>query len=116
MDRQLRRIKNVAYPKSPETCEEVIQLFHSKRIMEKYGWNLKGSEPFYVGGQATESHDHDFCLFASKESMKLLEKHIPPFQRTYLMDATFKIVPHGSFRQLLIIHIQWNLNVRMYYE
>lgn len=113
MERQLRRIKNNSENKAPKTCHEVIQLFISDQIMAKYGYNLRGTDEFYVAGEATESHD--FCLFASKESIKLVEENIAPPQRIYLMDATFKIVPHGRFRQLLIIHIQWNNNVRRFF-
>lgn len=80
--------------------------------MAKYGNNLRDTEKFYIGGEATESHD--FCLFASLNSIKLVEENIAPPQRTYLMDATFKIRPHGLFRQVLIIHIQWNNNVRSF--
>lgn len=110
MERQLRRIKNVSSPQAPRTCDEIMQLFNSEQMMAKYGLNLRGTQPFYIGGEDTETHS--FCLFASNESIKLAEENIEPNQRTYLMDATFKIVPKGRFRQLLIIHIQWNSNVR----
>lgn len=113
MDRNLRRIKNVADEEAPKTCDEANQLFRYDRIMAKYGNNLRMSHQFYIGGEANESNS--FCLFASMESIKLVEEHILPYQRKYLLDATFKIVPRGSFRQLLIIHIQWCSNVRSKY-
>lgn len=106
MERQLRRIKNNCHAKPPKTCNEINSLLDSEEMMEKYGNNLSGTDRFYVGGE------DDFCLFASKKSIELVEENIAPSQRKYLMDATFKIVPNGRFRQLLIIHIQWNQNVK----
>lgn len=109
-ERQLNRIKNVTYPKAPQSCAEVIEAFKSQQIMNKYGFNLRGTEPLYAGGVSARTFA--FCLFASAESISLVAAKIPPGKRNYLMDATFKIVPRGQFSQLLIIHIQWNGNVR----
>lgn len=105
----MRRIKNLECPRAPNTCEEVINLFRSEAVMAKYDFNLRGSQRFYIGGEAMEGHD--FILFASMDAIKLVQDHIAPSQRNYLMDGTFKIVPRGEFRQLLIIHIEWKSDV-----
>lgn len=51
------------------------------------------------------------AFFASSEIINLIEKNIPIGSRDYLMDATFRIVPVGCFRQLLVIYIAYQKQI-----
>lgn len=57
--------------------------------------------------------DYAFHVFASYANIDLTKKHIPPGQRKYLMDGTFKIVPRQFSKngQLLIIAIEYKNDV-----
>lgn len=42
-------------------------------------------------------------MFSSRKIVRLIEE-LPPADRHILMDATFKIVPIGEFKQLLVLY------------
>ncbi|XP_073825748.1 uncharacterized protein [Musca autumnalis] len=50
--------------------------------------------------------DFNYCIFSSRKSIDIIKENIP-FGRTYLVDATFSIVPQGCFKQTLVIYIQY---------
>lgn len=110
MERTLRRLKNKSYPKRPLTAGEIIELFKKDKITEEYGFNLSHTERFYIDTIDVPG-EYSFSLFASKEAMKLVEEHVAPDERNYLMDATFKICPFGCYYQLLIIYIEYRNDV-----
>lgn len=110
MERQLYRIRDKEYPNRPKTDEEIRDKLNDPQIFEEYGKTLNNQHQFYVGSDINE--DFAFHVFASYDTVNLIEKHIVPEQRNYLMDGTFKIVP-SKFQQLLIISIEYKNDVRI---
>lgn len=106
------RLRDKEYPNRPKTDEEVQATLSDPKIFEEYGKSLNKQHHFYVGSDITEKYA--FHVFASFDVVNLIEKHIPPAQRNYLMDGTFKIVP-SMFQQLLIISIEYGNNVRIFF-
>lgn len=66
------------------------------------------------------SDEFAYAVFASQNIVELIMKYIPEHRRKYLMDATFRIVPYGEFKQLLVIHIEYIemviLNILKYFK
>lgn len=48
--------------------------------------------------------DFSYCLFASDDIVEMIRNSVPEDRRKFLMNATFKICPHGVFKPILIIH------------
>lgn len=113
MERNLRRLKNQKYPCKPKTASEIRKLFENANIKEKFGMNLRKTNNFYIN---TIQYDENnaFCLFASYQIMSLIEKHITPEHRTYMVDGTFSATPGDYFYQLLIITITFKNDVCFY--
>lgn len=111
MERQLRRIKDRPYPKSPKTESEIREAFADDRVMIDYGYNLNKTQPIYI--DTVNNGEHSFCLFASLSSIKIIGEKIGP-GRNYSMDATFSMVPHGRYKQFFIIYIEWRGDVSMH--
>lgn len=111
MSRQLYRIRDKRHPKIPRTNIEVQEAFKKAEIFEEYGKTLNKIHPLYVDSIIEE--EYAFHVFASFANIKLTEAHIPPGQRKYLMDGTFKVVPRlfGKKGQLLIIAIEYKNDV-----
>lgn len=61
--------------------------------------------PFYR--MVYNSTAFSYCIFASESVIRNINSNIAIERRNYLMDATFKVVPFGEFKQLLIIHIEY---------
>lgn len=109
MDRNLRRLKNTPFPKLPTNADEIKSAFKKPEILEQYGFNLRGSERFYV--DTITDTQSAFTVFASTEAIRLTVEHIPPNERRYLLDATFDVTPIGGFYQLLIVYIEFKNDV-----
>lgn len=105
----MHRIKDCNYPKAPKSGHQIKIAFENNQIMAEHGYNLSGNARLYIDTIISEKYT--FCLFASINTICLIDKYIHPNERNYLMDATFKIVPYGKFTQLLIIYIEWNGDV-----
>lgn len=105
MERTLRRHKNKIHPKKPETLRDIIEAYADQSIMLNYGLNLRKTERFYITTVQEESFG--FTLFASFQTISLIESHIHPENRHYSMDGTFDMTPLSDFYQLLIIHIEY---------
>lgn len=110
--RQLYRLRDKKYPKKkPKTDLEISQTLHQDEIFEEYGKNLNKSHKLYIDSVVEEKYA--FHVFASISMIDIVKKYIPPPERIYLLDGTFKIVPrqftkHG---QLLIISIEFKNDV-----
>lgn len=49
------------------------------------------------------------CTFLVSETIiDLIKKNIDPDRRKYMLDGTFKIVPIGVFKQLLILYVEYH--------
>lgn len=111
MQRNLRRLKNVPYPKTPKNVEEISDAFKKPEIMKEFGFNLRGTDRFYMDTIEISSSSM-FTIFVSHQVVAMIEDNIPPNDRHYLMDATFDVVPVGlGYYQLLIIYIQFKNDV-----
>lgn len=86
-------------------------MLETPEIREAYGRTLDGNHTLYIGSKVES--EFGFHVFGSHAIMKLVHEEIPPEQRTYLIDGTFKIVPRG-FAQLLIIAIEYKNDVSIY--
>lgn len=95
------------FPKSPTSADELHDAFDKPEIMEAFGYSrIEGSRgKFYKGTIWKEQKGCAF--FASDSVIELIEKHVPSEKRDYACDSTFRIVPVGCFRQLLIIHVKF---------
>lgn len=106
--RSLRRYKESIFPQSPPTIEKLDDAFRQHHIRKVFGETNSGKQFFH--GTIT-GEGYSCAIFTSPEIIELIEQQIPPHDRTYLADATFKIVPVGFFTQLLIIYIAYEQNV-----
>lgn len=112
--RHLFRLRDKKYPKRPQTDAEVKALFKNKDIFEEFGLSLNEQHPLYVDSVVEKKYA--FHVFASFANIELTEEWIPPHERKYLMDGTFKIVPRQFKKgQLLIISIEYQNDVSTYY-
>lgn len=110
--RGLQRIQSRNFPKNPENVEDILRAFSDEDFMENFGTSLeKEKHPFYRG--AVETDEFSYCIFASEAIIKVIQTEIEVPVRKYLMDATFKVVPEGCFKQLLIIYIEYMEKVKM---
>lgn len=110
--RNLQKIASAQLPKNPTSSDDVTKAFAMERVMEHYGTTLQNgndadkltSKPFFQ--YAHHSKAFDYCIFASLNIINGIKEKIPVERRQYLMDATFKVCPFGSYNQLLIIHVE----------
>lgn len=101
-------------PSSPQSISEIIEAFKNLDVMETYGCTLQTVDidnnplpkKYTFFDIAIEKSTHSFCVFSSKATIELINQHIPLEERHILMDATFRIVPIGPFKQLLILYIR----------
>lgn len=105
--RTLQRDKNRGIPNSPLNCAEVHQVFENENVMEVYGRSLHadGDQPNILLKHVNDDENVAYCLFASDKIINKIKANIAVDRRHLLMDATFKVCPFGSFKQLLIIYI-----------
>lgn len=92
---------------SPKNAVQVIESFNYEAVWTQFGLTKDEDNPRHFFTACIKEENNSFCLFSSLKSIELIKENIQPSQRTYLMDATFKIVPHGCFKQLLIIYIAY---------
>lgn len=95
---------------------EIAEAFEESAVFETYGTSLQTKD--LDGNDLIEKYDFfdqivenkkktfSFCVFSSKVTLELIKRDIPIQDRHILMDATFRIVPVGPFKQLLIIYIR----------
>lgn len=103
VSRTLRRYKNEAFSASPKSGEELIAVFQKKSIMAAFGYS-KHENPKQLYKDTIMDGDKYVCTFLVSEAIvELIKTNIDLNRRKYMMDATFKIVPVGIFKQLLII-------------
>lgn len=112
LERNTRRYKDT-FPRMPKCPSHIIKAFADPQIYDKYALNLRKTHPFYI---ATVEHDEKtfFSIIVSHQIMQMIEENIPPKDRKYLIDGTFKVTPMGGFQQLMIIHIEYKNDVRFY--
>lgn len=82
----------------------------------EFGLTKDDANPMHFFTACIAEENYSFCLFSSEKSINLVKENIQPAQRRYLMDATFKIIPKGCFKQLLIIYIEYFGEVSNFYS
>lgn len=109
--RNLKKISNGTLPKSPLTCEDIIDAYKKQSVMFNYGMSLQNetdadalpSTQFYK--TAYKCKGFSYVVFASQNVVNSIEK-IHVNKRKFLMDATFKVCPYGIYKQLLVIYVE----------
>lgn len=103
-ERCLQQNRNHGVPKAPETVDEIREAISRSEIYDLYCKtdHQDGREIFL--DHLYEGKDFSYCIFSSKKIIQHIEATTQPNERRYLIDGTFKVVPFGSFKQLLIIH------------
>lgn len=109
--RQLFRIKNGNYPPIPKTVEDISTAFEVEEVRTMFGYTLDGTHSLYIGTSIEQRFA--FSVFASKKIISLIEEFIPPKERRYLIDGTFKVVPR-MFYQLIVISIEFENDVSIF--
>lgn len=109
MARNLRRITSKKYSPKVTSLTKVKEAYDDPETMEEYGFNLRKTDQFYVN--TIEANNRGFVLFASHQIMRMIDDHIPPENRKYMLDGTFDVRPIGGFYQLLIIAIEYKDSV-----
>lgn len=103
--RTLQRIRRECVPPNPTTIEAINLAFSDEVLLDTYGKALTDGNPLFFDG-AVQCEDHSFCIFSSKSVISTIKKFLPENERHIMMDATFSIVPHGPFYQILILFIR----------
>lgn len=104
--------RNEVLPKSPKTCQEIIDAYNDETVMRKYGTTLQnGEDQDHLTSKSFFKHAHNaksfsYVVFGSENIIQSIKNQIPVDKRKFLLDATFKVCPYGPFNQLLIIHIE----------
>lgn len=101
----MQRLKRGILPPSPTSVSEILSAYEIPDIFNVYGVSIHGNEYVFYNG-AVETTQYSFCVFSSKKTCELIERNIPPAERHILMDATFRTVPKGPFKQLLLMYIR----------
>lgn len=109
IERNLRQLRDKAFPKSPQTADELKTVFENENMMNIYGMcnqtedQKEKKDVFYRG--VVKGNGFSSVVFASPSMIEMIKENIPHTKRYYFVDGTFKIVPIGYYSQLLIIHV-----------
>lgn len=125
VERGLQKIKKGALPVIPSTVDEINEAFSKECVFDTYGStlqtidldgrDLEKKHSFFDGAFENKAKQFSFCVFSSKATIQLIKRHIPVHQRHILMDATFRVVPMGKFKQLFILYIRKHKKVLFHY-
>lgn len=102
-ERTLQLIRDKTIPKNPTNCGEIFNAFQDETILNTLGRSKHVDKSIFFDG-VVEKNTHSFCVFSSKFAISLIQSHIEPARRHFMVDATFKVVPVGPFYQLLILY------------
>lgn len=116
-ERNFYRLRDKKYPKRPETDKQIRNALTSDpKIRDKYAKTLDNQRLLYVDS-VVKKKQYAFHLFASVATVDLIKQHIPPDQRKYLADGTFRVAPRRFSTkggQLLIISIEYKNDVGIF--
>lgn len=109
LQRNYQKPANKQFLISPKTPADVIKVFQAKVTLKKFGYTKHtGDDASTFFKICCDAKDFAYCLFCSDKIINLMKKNIPSnVDRKILVDATFSVLPIGSFKQLLIIHIEY---------
>lgn len=97
---------------SPKNALQIIEAFNLENIWYSFVITKDDANPRHFYTACIIDEKYFFCLFSSLKAIDLVKENISHEKRTYLMDATFEIVPQGCFKQLLVIYIEYFDEVR----
>lgn len=105
IQRTLQQIRCDSVLRSPTTVNEIFATYADPTIFEEYGKSKHDKKNIFFK-TAYHCAQFSYCVFASESIISTINASIPVENRRYLMDATFKIVPDGIFKQILIIYVE----------
>lgn len=108
--RTLKYHKNGAVPKNPKTIDEVKEYFNSDAILERFSQTLHEKQPHKFYQETIITPHFAYSLMTSE----LILNDLPENLRIRI-DGTFKIVPKGTFKQLIIISCDFSNHESMKY-
>lgn len=114
IERTLRNHRKTKYGKSPNTLEDIEREFKNENVFRDLGLSKFHEHGVLYNGIKIEK-DYCNCFFSSEKSIKLVKENLEPNERFFIMDATFRITPHGEFQQVLIIHVQFGIKVSVFH-
>lgn len=97
----INKLKIGKYPASPQTPEDIIGIFQDSNLKNRYG-------KYYECTQ--KDKNFAFTIFHSQKMVDRMENSIKD-NREILIDATFRVVPKGPYKQLLILYVAYKKNV-----
>lgn len=108
IQRNYQKLANKQFLISPKTAD-VIKAFQDEVTLKKFGYTKHtGDDASTFFKICCDAKDFAYCLFCSDKIINLMKENIPSnVERKILVDATFSVLPIGSFKQLLIIHIEY---------
>lgn len=113
MRRHLQRLQeDKIVKKAVRNVKEINEAFADKIIMDNFGVTMADEKRFFFK-VAVENPEFSFCIFASDAIIDLIKTYITVDRMSYLMDATFKVVPKSCFTQFLLIYIEYMEKVRI---
>lgn len=103
--RTCHRIRSTSMPKSPKSPAEIVAAYENQTIKENYGMTLAGGgvEPSAFYRKTFANEKFAYCIFASQFICDKVAE-LDEDRRHFLMDGTFRVVPYGDFKQLLVMH------------
>lgn len=105
MQRNLQLLSNKSFVCSPRTPLEVLEAYQKEHIWTNFGLSKYGEKEFFFRACIIEV-DFTYCIFTCSKIIQLMVQNIPTY-RNFLIDGTFACVPLGSFKQLVIIYIEY---------
>lgn len=109
-ERTLRELRKIKHGKSPQTFEEIAEVFNNIEVMNDIGKSLYGAKSALYNGIIIEDEFCN-CFFSSGHSISLVKENIPADDRFFVMDGTFRSAPRIGFQQTLIIYTQFGIKV-----
>lgn len=104
-------------PVSPESVEQINELFQIENIRKNFGMSKRPKEQtssmFFK--RAYECPEYAYCVFASDDVINAILENTDVGTRKIYVDGTFKICPIGRFSQVLIIFAELLGHVKSYY-
>lgn len=114
-ERTLQDLRKTRFGASPKTPHEIEIEFRKPEILNSLGQSLyRESGRIFNTIQIEDGFAN--CIFSSPHSIELAKANMKTHERFFLMDATFRITPRGTFQQVLIIHIKYGIKVRFLCE
>lgn len=105
--RNFNRLQSDKIPKSPLTMVDVLLYFALELISNTFGKTEDNGNLFYW--ETVSLKNFGYSIFISEKILLNL-----PAVRRFRIDGTFKCVPNGPFKQLLIISVDAGNHVRRY--